>query len=360
MNKYDEINKLRKEIDYINIEMLKLLNKRTNIVMQISDLKDISNINYFDPTREKDMIMEILEYNNGPLPNELVKEVFIKIFRASLNFMGINKQEVKMLVNSNSTCSFTRINEVFDIDPASPIIIAGPCAIEDNSTLEEVALFLKKNSIRFIRGGAFKPRTSPYDFQGLGRDGLKMLNRVGKEHGLITVSEIVDTKDVEYAIQNVDIIQIGARNMQNYELLKEVGRSNHPVLLKRGISATINEFICAAEYMALQGNRKILLCERGIRTYETKTRNTLDISCIPIIAAETKLPIIVDLSHSLGRKDIIKNIARAALASGADGIMVEVHPRPELALSDNLQQLNFSEFENMLDSLQNYYARNNE
>lgn len=160
---------------------------------------------------------------------------------------------------------------------------------------------------------------------------------------------MVDTREVDLVAQYADILQIGARNMQNFELLKEVGKTNHPVLLKRGISATIQELIFAAEYIALNGNKKIILCERGIRTYETKTRNTLDISSIPIIKKETQLPIIADLSHSLGRKDIVNNIAKAVLSAGADGIMVEVHPIPELALSDSKQQLNLNEFDDMLD-----------
>ena len=168
---------------------------------------------------------------------------------------------------------------------------------------------------------------------------------------MISVTEVVDTRDVELVIKYASVLQIGARNMQNYELLKEIGRSNHPVILKRGISATIQEFIFASEYIALQGNRNIILCERGIRTFETKTRNTLDISSIPIIKKETSLPIVVDISHSLGRKDIVQPIARCVLAAGADGIMVEVHPKPELALSDNKQQLNINEFISLLDAL---------
>jgi len=174
---------------------------------------------------------------------------------------------------------------------------------------------------------------------------------VGKKYEMITISEVVDTRDVEIAAKYVDIIQIGARNMQNYELLKEAGKTHKPVLIKRGMSATINELIHVAEYVALQGNRKIILCERGIRTFENKTRNTLDISSIPIIKKETKLPIIVDLSHSLGRKDIMIPMAKSALAAGADGLLIEVHPLPELALSDSNQQVSPNEFINLLNAL---------
>ena len=244
-----------------------------------------------------------------------------------------------MLISSEHNNGFLDIYQMFKIDKDTPFIIAGPCAIENRDYLEKVASFLSKNNYKFLRGGAFKPRTSPYDFQGLGKEGLKILSQVGKKYNLFTVTEIIDPRDVETALEYVDVFQIGARNMQNYELLKEVGQTGRPILLKRGLSATIQEWMLAAEYIGLQGNRKIILCERGIRTFETKTRNTLDISSVAIIKKETCLPVIIDLSHSLGRKDIILPIARAALAVGADGLMVEVHPYPELALSDSKQQL---------------------
>lgn len=345
------LSALRKNIDEINMGILDLINKRIDILEQIIQLKDKRSMEYFDPSRESNMMQKILQNNHGPLQDTLIKDIFLAIFLTSLEYMDIQK-ESKMLISSKSDKHFYSLQEIFDLPNDLPIIIAGPCAVESLECLSEVADYLSKKGIRFIRAGAYKPRTSPYDFQGLGKEGLKILHTVAKQYDLFSVTEAVDTRDVEIISQYVDILQIGARNMQNFELLKEVGKSQCTVLLKRGLSATINEFMFAAEYIASNGCNKIVLCERGIRTYETKTRNTLDISSIPIIKNETNLQIVADLSHSLGRKDIINPIAKAALAAGADGIMMEVHPKPELALSDSKQQLDFNEFEELLNALQ--------
>lgn len=343
---------LRQEIDNINESILELLNKRTELIKEIVDIKDQNGSEYFDAERETEMMKKILSKNNGPLYNEQVKGVFRTIFSTSLEYMGLSREK-KLLVSSSSNVHFKTIKEMFELSNNEPIIIAGPCAVETLEYLEIIAKHLKDRNIRFIRAGAYKPRSSPYDFQGLREDGLKMLHDVSKQYGLFSITEVVDTRDVDLVSKYVDILQIGARNMQNFELLKEVGKTNRPVLLKRGISATIQELMFAAEYIALKGNNNIILCERGIRTYETKTRNTLDISSIPIIKKETHLPIIADLSHSLGRKDIVNNIAKAVLSAGADGIMVEVHPMPEVALSDSKQQLNLNEFDEMLKFIKN-------
>jgi len=348
MNK--ELGDLRNDIDKVNEEILILINKRADLLNQIKELKDEKGSEYFDAERETQMMEVILEKNKGPLYNELVKDIFNTIFMTSLNFMGISRER-KFLVSSNSDHKFPTIKEMFNLENENPIIIAGPCSVEKPEYLHKIAEFLKKRGMKFLRGGAYKPRTSPYEFQGLGLEGLKLLREVATKYNLFTVSEVVDTRDVEKIADYVDIFQIGARNMHNFELLKEVGQGSIPVLLKRGISATIKEFMMAAEYIVLRGNNKVIMCERGIRTYETKTRNTLDISAIPIIKKETKLPIIVDISHSLGRKDIVDSISKSAIAAGADGIMVEVHPVPELALSDSKQQLNLIEFENLLQSI---------
>jgi 3-deoxy-7-phosphoheptulonate synthase/chorismate mutase len=342
--------KLREEIDKVNLDILSLLNNRAALLKNISELKDSYGIDYFDPVRQKEMIETILKNNKGPLYDELVKDIFTTVFTSSLKFMGLN-HEKKLLISSSNHEGFQSIKDIFNLPNNTPIIVAGPCAVEKVEFLENIAELLCRYGVKFLRAGAFKPRSSPYDFQGLKIEGLKMLKEVGKKYNLITVSEIVDIRDVGVMSENVDVLQIGARNMQNFELLKEVGTLNKPILLKRGMSATIQELMYAAEYIGLQGNRKIILCERGIRTYETKTRNTLDISSIPIIKKETSLPIMVDLSHSLGRKDIVNEIAKASIAAGADGLMVEVHPNPEVALSDSKQQLNPGEFINLMDSL---------
>jgi len=344
------LEELRMEVDGINHELLRLINRRTALVKEISDLKDETGMTYFDPVREVEMLEHLFQNNRGPLPNELIKEVFTSLFSVSLKFMGI-KKEKKLLISSTQEHGFLKIHEIFNLPSTEPIIIAGPCAVEKSAYLETIASLLQQEGIRFLRGGAYKPRTSPYDFQGLEEEGLKILRDIGEKYKLFTVTEVVDPRDVETVLKYADVLQIGARNMQNFELLKEAGEANRPVMLKRGLSATMQEFMYAAEYIGVRGNRQIILCERGIRTYETKTRNTLDLSCVPLIKKETTLPILVDLSHSLGRKDIIMPMAKAALAVGADGIMVEVHPYPELALSDSKQQLHPEEFKTLLKGL---------
>ncbi len=218
-------------------------------------------------------------------------------------------------------------------------VIAGPCSVESKASITETAVKVKEAGASILRGGAFKPRTSPYDFQGLGVEGLKLLAEAREETGLPIISELMDPRDIEVVSEYVDILQIGARNMQNFRLLQEVGKVKKPVLLKRGLSATVKEFLMSAEYIAAQGNSQIILCERGIRTFETTTRSTLDISAIPVLKQETHLPVFVDPSHAAGRWDLVVPIARAAIAAGADGLMIEVHTDPENALCDGAQSL---------------------
>lgn len=228
-------------------------------------------------------------------------------------------------------------------------IIAGPCSVENEEQMIKIGSKLKENNIKLLRGGAFKPRTSPDSFQGLGVDGFKILSDVKNRFGLYVVSEIMDARDLEVADKYVDVFQVGTRNMYNYSLLKELGKTKKPVLFKRGMSATIEEWIKASEYIRYGGNDNIIMCERGIRTFETYTRNTLDIMTIPIIHKETDLPIIVDPSHATGRKELIVPATVASKAIGADGIMVEIHPDPSKAKSDGNQSLTFEEFENLLN-----------
>jgi 3-deoxy-7-phosphoheptulonate synthase len=223
-------------------------------------------------------------------------------------------------------------------------IIAGPCSVEDGAMLRETAQAVHAAGAGMLRGGAFKPRTSPYSFQGLGDSALRLLAEVRAETGLPIVTEVMDTRQVERTAEHADVLQIGARNMQNFALLSEVGRVQRPVLLKRGLSATLRELLMAAEYVMAQGNRDVILCERGIRTFETATRNTFDVAAIPVLKAETHLPVIVDPSHAAGRADLVEPLAFAAIAAGADGLMIEVHPCPEQALSDGDQSLSFESF----------------
>ncbi len=229
--------------------------------------------------------------------------------------------------------------------------IAGPCTVEYREQTLETARAVNAEGVTMLRGGAFKPRTSPYTFQGLGLEGLKILVEAREETGLPLVTELMDPRHVDAVVDAADVIQIGARNMQNFSLLSEVGRARKPVLLKRGISASIEELLMAAEYVVREGNSQVILCERGIKTFETATRFTLDIGAIPVLKQETHLPVIVDPSHAAGRRDLVLPLARAAVAAGADGIIVEVHPEPEHALCDAAQQIPVRDFPHFADEI---------
>ena len=235
-------------------------------------------------------------------------------------------------------------------------VIAGPCSVEGREMLLQSARSVKAAGAGLLRGGAYKPRSSPYAFQGLGVTALKMLAEVRAETGLPIVTEVMDTRQVEIVAEHADVLQIGARNMQNFSLLSEVGRIQRPVLLKRGLSATIKELLMAAEYIMAQGNHDVILCERGIRTYETATRNTLDVAAIPVLKQETHLPVIVDPSHAGGRADLVAPLSFAAIAAGADGLIIEVHPTPETALSDGDQSLSPERFAAVMQSIQPFVA----
>ncbi|RJP28655.1 MAG: 3-deoxy-7-phosphoheptulonate synthase [Candidatus Omnitrophota bacterium] len=233
------------------------------------------------------------------------------------------------------------------------IVMAGPCAIENFEVLHDVAVEIKKCGVSVLRGGAFKPRTSPYSFQGLGEEGLRFLKQVGDELGLVTVSEVMDTRDVELVARYVDVLQIGARNMQNFNLLKEIGQTKKPVLLKRGLSSTVKEMLMSAEYILSGGNFNVVLCERGIRTFEESTRNTLDISAVPVSKQLSHLPIIVDPSHASGKWGLVAPLSKAAVAAGTDGLIIEVHTKPEEALSDGVQSLLPVNFKQLMAELKN-------
>ena len=231
------------------------------------------------------------------------------------------------------------------------VVMAGPCAVEGREGLLETARSVKAAGGHILRGGAYKPRTSPYTFQGLGEEGLKYLAEAKRETGLPIVTELMDTREASVVYEYADLVQIGARNMQNFKLLKEVGSRQKPVLLKRGMSSTVKELLLAAEYIMSEGNYDVILCERGIRTFEDATRNTLDLSIVPLIKQLSHLPVIVDPSHATGKWDLVPPMALAAVAAGADGIMVEVHPRPEEALSDGPQALLPMTFAKLMDDL---------
>lgn len=231
------------------------------------------------------------------------------------------------------------------------VIIGGPCSVESEEQILSIAKVIKEAGAHILRGGAFKPRTSPYDFQGLGKEGLKYLALASKETGLPIVTEVMDPREVDLVIQYASIIQIGARNMQNYSLLKEIGNCNKPILLKRGLSATLKDLLMAAEYILASGNKDVILCERGIRTFEEATRNTLDISAVPVINDLSHLPIIVDPSHACGKWKWVTPLSKAAIAVGCDGLIIEVHPNPEEAYSDGEQSLTPKNFINLMNEI---------
>lgn len=242
------------------------------------------------------------------------------------------------------------------VGDGSLIVMAGPCSIESRDQLIDIAREVKNSGAVILRGGAFKPRTSPYSFQGLGEEGLQYMKEAGQIAGLLTVSEVMDSTDIELVASYVDILQIGSRNMDNFSLLKKVGKFGHPVLLKRGYMSTIEEFLLASEYLLKEGNKNVILCERGIRTFEKFTRNSLDLTSVPIIKKMSDLPIIVDPSHGTGRADTILPMSKASLAVGADGLMIEVHPNPKKALSDGQQTLDYAAFSEMMDELKRLNA----
>jgi len=237
-----------------------------------------------------------------------------------------------------------------------PVVAAGPCAVESEEQILKTARAVKKAGADLLRGGAFKPRTGPHTFQGLREEGLKLLAMAGRETGLPIVTEVMSPENVGLVAEYADLLQVGARNMQNFDLLRELGRVRKPVLLKRGMSATIEEFLAAAEYILAEGNQQVILCERGIRTFETATRNTLDLSVVPLIKELTHLPIMVDPSHATGKRSLVPPMAKAALVTGAHGILIEVHPEPEKALSDGPQSLTFQGFEKLMEDLDKLIA----
>ncbi|MFH5778913.1 bifunctional 3-deoxy-7-phosphoheptulonate synthase/chorismate mutase [Heyndrickxia oleronia] len=345
---------LRQKVDEINTQLLHLLNERAKVVQEIGQLKKIQGTKRFDPVREREVLDMIAEQNEGPFETTTLQHIFKTIFKASLELQEDDNRKALLVSRKKK-----QENTIVDIKGEKlgsglQTFIMGPCAVESKEQVRQVAEAMKEQGIKLMRGGAFKPRTSPYDFQGLGVEGLQILREVADEYDLAVISEILNPNDVEISLEYVDVIQIGARNMQNFDLLRVVGRVNKPVLLKRGLSATIDEFVHAAEYIISQGNDQIILCERGIRTYEKATRNTLDISAVPILKKETHLPVVVDVTHSTGRKDLLLPTAKAALAIGADAVMAEVHPDPAVALSDSAQQMDIPQFHSFMDELKGF------
>ncbi len=349
----NRLQALRGEVDQINLQILDLLNQRARLVSDIGQVQAQLGTSFYDPQREAFMLTMLEQHNHGPFSNETIKALFREIFRAS---MALEEKEAraKILVQRKSAEDRTIVtlpDGVTQIGNSVFQIITGPCAVESYEQMDTVAAGLAQRGVKILRGMAYKPRTSPYDFQGLGEEGLKIARQVANKYGMFITSEIMDKSQIEMMSDYVDIFWVGARNMQNSFLLKAMGKVKQPVILKRGLSATLEEFLYAAEYIVSSGNPNVILIERGIRTFERWTRNTLDIGGVAVLKLESHLPVIVDISHSAGRRDIAIPLARVAKASGADGLMVEVHPNPPVAMSDAKQQLTIPEFYNLMDAL---------
>ena len=329
MSPTNRLKELRDKIDPINMQILDLLNQRAEIALDIGKVQQESGTRIYDPQREAEMLTALQLANEGPFSNETIANLFREIFRATLHLEEQDARET-ILVQRKQPDLHTIIefsnglrlgNETFEV-------IAGPCAVESYEQMDAVAAALAERGVKMIRGMGYKPRTSPYDFQGMGEEGLKIARQVADKYGLVVISEVLDLSLIPMMDAYVDAFWVGARNMQNSFLLRALGEQAKPVLLKRGFGATLKEFIYAAEYIMAGGNEQVILMERGIRTFSEWTRNTLDISAVPLLKQETHLPIIVDISHSAGRRDIANPLGRVARVSGADGLMVEVHPEP--------------------------------
>lgn len=348
----NRIAELRSEIDEINLQLLELLNKRASVASEIGKLQLQHGSQIYDPQRESQMLTELQMANKGPFSNETISALFKEVFKATLN-LEEKEARANFLVQRKSPDQKTIIEmpDGSHIGNGKFTVIAGPCAIESYEQYDEVAAALVEEGITIMRAMAYKPRTSPYDFQGLGEPGLKIARQVANKYGLMLVSEVLDQSQLAMMDDYVDMFWVGARNMANSFLLRGIGKMNKPVILKRHFGATLKEFVYAAEYIMSEGNSQIILMERGIRTFAQWTRNTLDIGAVPLLKQETHLPVVVDVSHSAGRRDLAIPFARVAKASGADGLMVEVHPNPSVAMSDAKQQLSIPEFKQLMQEL---------
>ncbi len=350
MEQRSDLGQLRGQIEGINESLLELLNQRALLVQQIAELKRGLGLPIYDPLREKQQIETLQAANRGPMSPAMVAHVFRELFRASVTYLEQGPSHELLVTRRTGRTKVVQVGNT-PVGAGKPVLIAGPCSVESWEFLEPVARRASELGLSLLRGGAFKPRSSPYDFQGLGMQGVELLQRAAEQYGMSAVTEVTDAALAGEIAQKVAMVQVGARNMFNYELLRTLGRLGKPVLLKRGFGARVDELLLAAEYLLREGNQLVILCERGIRTFENATRSTLDISAVCLLKAQTDLPVVVDVSHAAGRRDILTPLAKAALAAGADGVMVEVHPHPTAALSDGGQQLDLEELRELVSAL---------
>jgi 3-deoxy-7-phosphoheptulonate synthase/chorismate mutase len=347
-----ELSGLRERIDDLNRRILDLLQQRGEVVLEIAKLKRARGLDGYDPHREEEMLHALTGEGTGPFERAEVKEIFKAIFRASLDIQEQERRKIQRVRRFDILPAEGILVRDVALGAGKPVFLVGPCSVESEEQMDLIAKRLAAMpGKKILRAGAFKPRTSPYTFQGLREEGLRILRDTADRYGFATVTEVLDASTLDIVARHSDMLQVGARNMYNTELLKAIGKTGKPVLLKRGFMATLDELLMSAEYILANGNDQVVLCERGIRTFENRTRNTLDIAAVPLLKKETSLPVIVDLSHALGRKDILLPCGRAALAAGADGLMVEVHHSPEQALSDGFQQIDLDTMEALLEGL---------
>lgn len=350
---HPKLGELRQEINGLNEQILNLVQERARVVVEIGRLKRELGLDGFDPLREEEMLRDLTTKELAPLSAADVKTIFKSIFRAALEIQDRERErQLRVSRRDLVPAHGIRVGNVAIGAGGGPALFVGPCSVETADQIDTIAEFVARlPGTKILRAGAFKPRTSPYAFQGLRVDGLKLLRAAADRHGLATVTEVLDTSTLDVVASHSDMLQVGARNMYNTELLKAIGRSGKPVLLKRGFMSTLEELLLSAEYILNEGNNAVVLCERGIRTFERATRNTLDISAVPLLKQATSLPVIVDLSHALGRTDIMLPCARAAIAAGGDGLMMEIHNAPDRALSDGMQQMTLDECARLVAAL---------
>ena len=332
------ITGLRNDIDALDDEILQRLVLRAGLAEQIAALKAEAGESTRDANREAEILDRLCAMDLGPVSADDVRHVWRAILSSSRRMMDKDRDLLVCEPRGRRPITVGAL-DLFKPYAETPELIAGPCAIEDAEIVSDTASALAKAGVRILRGGAFKPRTSPYSFQGLGEEGLGILAYAAREHGMACISEVLDTRTVEEVAWYVDIIQIGTRNMANFELLKEVGATGKPVLLKRGFAATVDEWIHSAEYLAVNGCNDIIMCERGIRTFSDASRFTIDFAAVAEVQARTWMPVVVDVSHAAGRRELVPPLFKAAIACGADGVMVEVHACPDRARCDSRQQL---------------------
>jgi len=330
MNK--DLLKLRKQIDNIDDDLLEILKKRFDVVQKISKIKKEFGLHIEDSVRQTEIVDRLYSKSNDKILYHQLEKIYSSIFESA--------KEKQLLLSSRE---YKKENSVYNIHGKiigeKPVLIAGPCSVDDGEEYVNLCCKLKESGVSFLRGGIYKPRTSPYSFQGLGEEGSYYLRKAKEKTGLPIVSEVLDIQSAEESSEVIDIFQIGTRNMQNFSLLKSIAKLGKPVLLKRGMSATLEEFILSSEYLLSNGCNEVILCERGIRTFNTHVRNTLDVSIIPIIKEISHLPIIIDPSHSSGNRKYVLSHTLAGISSGADGVLIEVHQNPKKALTDGEQAI---------------------